>query len=261
MAAFFTFHRSFLPRCVIFTFAIMVSMPLTAVAALNCTVQPSCSELGYSKTITASCPADKIILCPFDLSYKLCVASSCPALSCPDGWIKDLTSTAQCGAKGTSGWIIESFSFSESLNCGKCQCQAENSCIWNTSNAGKGTLSNECCNGNFKTCTNKCVNTFSGTIPANASGKYENCAACGTSKTILTGFACNTNYKYIDDKCWKCGAFYGYSDSDAYFRCRDNCDRGDGTECGMTGDDYACDRYRQCSDDCEERYSEYVTCP
>lgn len=44
-----------------------------AFAALNCAVQPTCSELGYLQTISDDCPSENIIYCPFDTSYKKCV--------------------------------------------------------------------------------------------------------------------------------------------------------------------------------------------
>ena len=43
-----------------------------AYAALNCTEQPTCSELGYKKTLDSNC--EDYILCPFDTNYKACVS-------------------------------------------------------------------------------------------------------------------------------------------------------------------------------------------
>ena len=62
--------------CRLFFAAAAVAAPFillsnSAYAALNCTTQPTCEQLGYSKSIDANC--DDYILCPFDKSYKKCI--------------------------------------------------------------------------------------------------------------------------------------------------------------------------------------------
>ena len=62
--------------CRLFFAAAAVAAPFvlisnSAYAALNCTTQPTCEQLGYSKSVDANC--DDYILCPFDTSYKKCI--------------------------------------------------------------------------------------------------------------------------------------------------------------------------------------------
>ena len=61
----------------------------SALAALNCTTQPTCEQLGYSKTVDSNC--EDYILCPFDTSYKACTkigevrCADYPFEKCPEG--------------------------------------------------------------------------------------------------------------------------------------------------------------------------------
>ena len=62
--------------CRLFFAAAAVAAPFilisnSAYAALNCTTQPTCEQLGYSKSVDSNC--DDYILCPFDTSYKKCI--------------------------------------------------------------------------------------------------------------------------------------------------------------------------------------------
>lgn len=57
---------------------IFMVMPVNA--ALNCNLQPTCGELGYSLSVEDYCPSDRIIFCPFDMAYKKCLEKSCDAL-------------------------------------------------------------------------------------------------------------------------------------------------------------------------------------
>lgn len=51
--------------------------PTETLAQTTCDAQPSCSELNYSQNISADCPSENIIYCPFDTSYKKCLGKSC----------------------------------------------------------------------------------------------------------------------------------------------------------------------------------------
>jgi len=53
-----------------------------AYADLNCVSQPSCDDLGYSKT--EDCPNGKLLKCPFDTSYTKCIKSSSTDINCTD---------------------------------------------------------------------------------------------------------------------------------------------------------------------------------
>ena len=54
-----------------------------ALANLDCKIQPTCAELGYSTELPNNCP--DYILCPFDTTYKKCVGNPCERL----GYTKD----------------------------------------------------------------------------------------------------------------------------------------------------------------------------
>ena len=52
----------------------------TQAVALDCSKQPTCAELNYSKDDDPQCDKNGYILCPYDQSYKKCVQYSCEAL-------------------------------------------------------------------------------------------------------------------------------------------------------------------------------------
>lgn len=84
-----------------------------ALAALNCTEQPTCSELGYKKTLEANC--EDYILCPFDTNYKACVKEGCG-----DGFAKDVSG---CGKSGDKGWLLTKTNGDECGICSAKLCQ------------------------------------------------------------------------------------------------------------------------------------------
>ncbi len=128
----------------------------SALAALNCTTQPTCEQLGYSKTVDSNC--EDYILCPFDTSYKKCITGkidctelgftqenksgwcgnviTCPTDAsytlcaeafenpCPNGYDSRLTSVADCGEQGSNGWTFSTQTITgnsgENITCGKC---------------------------------------------------------------------------------------------------------------------------------------------
>ena len=62
--------------CRLFFAAAAVAAPFiltlnNAYAALNCTTQPSCQQLGYSKSDVDGC--QNHLYCPFDKNYKACI--------------------------------------------------------------------------------------------------------------------------------------------------------------------------------------------
>ncbi len=116
-----------------------------AYAALNCTEQPTCSELGYKKTLDSNC--EDYILCPFDTNYKACVSedfcagftlSSCPSGancsscgknddfkykidSCQEGWVPVLNNQdiiTSCVANRCPGYTLASCP--ENAICSSC---------------------------------------------------------------------------------------------------------------------------------------------
>ena len=84
--------------------AILVMGSGSASAALNCTTQPTCAELGYSKADVDNC--DSYVYCPFDTSYKTCISIDCSdytVSSCPTGG-----NCSTCSAGGHSFYKITS---------------------------------------------------------------------------------------------------------------------------------------------------------
>jgi len=104
----------FLNKKIALPVAIIMLSSGGAFAALNCTTQPSCTDLGYSKTIDANCESS--VSCPFDTSYKACIkygTAEKPA-TCADGYAKVV---ADCGTSGARGWTLGTL---DSSGCGKC---------------------------------------------------------------------------------------------------------------------------------------------
>ncbi len=79
-----------------------------ALAALNCTEQPTCSELGYSKVNVSNC--EHYLYCPFDTSYKSCLGEK----ECEPGKARNV---ADCGATGADGWRLQVGLHNACLKC------------------------------------------------------------------------------------------------------------------------------------------------
>ena len=60
-------------------FLMMVLFSNQAVA-LDCSKQPTCAELNYSKEDNPKCDKNGYILCPYDQSYKKCIRYNCETL-------------------------------------------------------------------------------------------------------------------------------------------------------------------------------------
>ncbi len=71
---------------IILTFALSMCFSTIAMAD-NCTVLPSCEDLGYTKGYTKECGTNErnYILCPYDQEYRKCANYSCEGL----GFTKD----------------------------------------------------------------------------------------------------------------------------------------------------------------------------
>ena len=91
--------------------AILVMGGGSASAALNCTTQPTCTELGYSKSKVEGC--ESYVLCPFDTSYMACVKYG--EGQCSNGYAKTV---ADCGTSGSSGWTLGTAE--DSAGCYQC---------------------------------------------------------------------------------------------------------------------------------------------
>ena len=57
--------------------------------------------------------------------------------------------------------------------------------------------------GNSCVCAKTCADTYTGSIPTNATATKETCVACGISKSIVTGWTCNTGYMKVGNTCEK----------------------------------------------------------
>ena len=91
--------------------AILVMGSGSASAALNCTTQPTCTELGYSKSKVEGC--ESYVLCPFDTSYMACTKYG--EGQCSNGYAKTV---ADCGTSGSSGWTLGTAE--DSAGCYQC---------------------------------------------------------------------------------------------------------------------------------------------
>ena len=75
----------------------------------------------------------------------------------------------------------------------RCICSAPSECKWTDANKGNnGVLSNQCCDGTYKTCTKNFPTDVE--VPANATATKTSYTACGETKEIITGWTCNLGY-------------------------------------------------------------------
>ena len=96
--------------------------------ALDCSKQPTCEELNYSKEDNPKCDKNGYILCPYDQSYKKCVRYNCETLgftqSDKSEWCADI---ATC--KGDKSYTLcqtpciawDSDTLSSLASSGKCK--------------------------------------------------------------------------------------------------------------------------------------------
>ena len=108
-------------------FLMMVLFSNQAVA-LDCSKQPTCSELGFSTENNPNCLLDGYLYCPFDSQYKKCVNFNCEllgfTLSDKSGWCAE---TIEC--KGDKSYTLcktpciawDSDTLSMLANSGKCK--------------------------------------------------------------------------------------------------------------------------------------------
>lgn len=191
-------------------FGLPISLLLWAkplLAENNCTSQPSCIDLGYSQTISAGCPEDDILLCPFDVTYKKCLIPACATLgfttdsksawcshviSCPT----DAAYTACTAVTDCSGYPLTSCPAGAS-SCEKC-----------TKGSTTSYKVNGCKNGytlSGNTCVAKDCSSYSlSSCPANG---Y--CSSCynGTKYTYKLD-SCKTNFVVDYNTCYDCAANY-----------------------------------------------------
>ena len=181
--------------CRLFFAAAAVAAPFilssnSAYAALNCTTQPTCEQLGYSKSVDANC--DDYILCPFDTSYKKCITGK---VDCAElGFTQD----------DKSEW------------CNKivtCQTDSSYTLCAATENCDDFTLSKCPTGANCSSCISGSSTKYklnSCNLPYVKSGNT--CYNCSTNKTTLTNKA-----KLVKNSYLYC------CDNDSFAMCRTKC--------------------------------------
>ncbi len=207
--------------CRLFFAAAAVAAPFiltsnNAYAALNCTTQPTCEQLGYSKSIDANC--DDYILCPFDTSYKKCITGK---VDCAElGFTQDDKSewcnkivTCQTDSSYTLCAATENC---DDFPLSKCPTGA------NCSSCGIGTdvsYKVDSCEEGYKLSGNTCV---AKSCPSGYSTAYQSVANCGT--TGSKGWILSANGFSGDKICGKCTAktcsSHGYSTSGGTGLCK-----------------------------------------
>lgn len=141
----------------------------TASAALQCSAQPSCADLGYGKSDVSGCT--DYIYCPFDTSYKKCVTPHSADNSCSTYALDGCPENADCDYCAIAYKIV---------GCDSGYTLQNNSCV----------------------CATSCTNTISlSDVPTNATPIYKKCIACDVNTLILTGWKCKTGYVQVGSTC------------------------------------------------------------
>ena len=100
----------------------------------------------------------------------------CTAKTCPSGESTS-TDTAICGSDKYWKRVQDTSNYAGNSACYRCSCTATTTCKWTSSNKGRATLSNKCCNGNYETCKSSCVEV---SVPTNATVTAI-CTGCGVT--------------------------------------------------------------------------------
>ncbi len=151
--------------CLVAVFVIGIT---GANAELQCVAQPSCSLLGYSTESVADCVS--YIHCPFDKSYKKCVAIDNLSGKCTGYTLASCPPHAKCEPCGSY----------KIATCKTGYTQKGDACVCAT------------------TCQDRLTQKD---IPLNAGPIKQSCDACGAVSDIVTGWACNTGYVEINGAC------------------------------------------------------------
>ncbi len=175
--------------CRCFIAAATVAAPFlfinSALASLNCTTQPTCSELGYSTSNVDNC--EHYLYCPFDTAYKKCVKETD---TCTD------TGTGTHQVCSTSLHFVNGECVETDLNPSK-----------NCSDYGFDSLSNATCTNKFEiyyngslynTCYSGCLscNNFDSldALCADLASPENNTYVCYDKQTIDLGNGSCTKY-------------------------------------------------------------------
>ena len=150
--------------------AVFVTGINAANADLQCVAQPSCQLLGYSTENVTDCVS--YIHCPFDKSYKKCVAIDDVSGKCSGYTLASCPPHAKCEPCGTY----------KITTCKTGYTQKGNTCV----------------------CATTCQDRISQKdIPLNAGPIKQSCNACGAVSDIITGWQCSTGYVEVSGECKK----------------------------------------------------------
>lgn len=181
----------------------------SAYAALNCTEQPSCSSLGYTTSISSSCPSDKILSCPYDSSYKKCVLPSCDDMG--------FTTTDK------SSWCGQIINCASNTAYTACVAEKSNDCsTYNYTSCPSVALKcSTCINGStIKYRIESCVDGFTYSnynCTGNLCSGYNlsSCPTGGICSTCKSGYTtkykldgCKANYVLTNGTCYDCATKY-----------------------------------------------------
>ncbi len=116
----------------------------------------------------------------------------CVANGCKEGDVNSAVST--CGYLGNIGASKpETGDYDGEKKCYKCQCNSTCSWIKGSAAVGEGILSEQCCDGKYKTCTPNCEDKV--TPPPNSEGIKTSCTACNGTYQVITSWECKLGYK------------------------------------------------------------------
>ena len=177
-----------------------------AYAALDCKIQPTCTQLGYSKNDVPGCT--DYILCPFDTNYKACVKETTKYESCEDAGYFSNNTNRRCS--GTTSIYL---SDGKTATCFT-SCSCTNDYIEDSNG--------ECSIRAYKSCE---AAGWHSSIPANShcSESMSIYLTNGTQTTCYSGCSCLDGYiEDADGNCIKDTPTYKSCEDAGYFTSNQN---------------------------------------
>lgn len=210
-----------------------------AFAALNCTEQPTCSELGYSKSDVDNC--DSYVFCPFDTTYKACVKEKPVSIDCSAYPLKECPDTAEhcsaCGSGTNISYKVDSCKSGYTLSANTCvaatcfgytlsSCPANGNCSDCLSGTTKKYKLNSCKSGYIKV-GNSCYKTYASCSDAGyeSTDLSSSTRSCSSVSIYLTNGSKTTCYECssISSSSGSGGSSGGNTLADCLEKCADNC--------------------------------------
>ena len=212
----------------------------SAGCASNTTAAGDCATLGYSKDNVDGC--EHYLYCPFDTSYKRCVASE--KIDCSDYPFEECPEGANCSACGIGTDIFYKIDFCEegyelsNNTCTATSCSGYSSEYKSVADCGKsgslGWTYSTCLSGDtlLGKCTMKsgCGGPFASAWGDDTSAEekclamanVESCSSCYMGDTMFAQItACENGYEAQVSRCFYCqmGPFSATSGTEAYNKC------------------------------------------